>query len=76
MRRLSFLAVGSPDSNGTLLRASNGHSPEAVDDTTNGAADGERPNALVANARREFSSAFGDLARGKRNWQLIELDPI
>src|SRR6185437_13776866 len=31
----------------------------------------ERPNAIVENARREFSSAFGDLARGKRNWQLI-----
>lgn len=30
-----------------------------------------RPNAIVENARREFSSAFGDLARGKRNWQLI-----
>src|SRR5262249_22270334 len=23
------------------------------------------------NARREFASAFGDLARGKRNWQLV-----
>lgn len=30
----------------------------------------ERPNAIVASARREFTSAFGDLARGKRNWQL------
>jgi len=29
-----------------------------------------RPNAIVANARREFASAFGDLARGKRNWQI------
>lgn len=72
MSRLSFLAVGSPDSNGAPLRTSNGHSPEpAVDESTNGAAGGERPNALVANARREFASAFGDLARGKRNWQLV-----
>ena len=30
-----------------------------------------RSNDIVANARREFASAFGDLARGKRNWQLI-----
>ncbi|MGH7617864.1 MAG: VirB8/TrbF family protein [Gemmatimonadaceae bacterium] len=30
-----------------------------------------RGNTIVENARREFSSAFGDLARGKRNWQLI-----
>jgi type IV secretion system protein VirB5 len=29
-----------------------------------------RPNAIVANARREFVNAFGDLARGKRNWQI------
>jgi type IV secretion system protein VirB5 len=29
-----------------------------------------RPNEIVANARREFVSAFGDLARGKRNWQI------
>jgi type IV secretory pathway TrbF-like protein len=31
----------------------------------------ERPNAIVQNARREFASAFGDLARGKRNWQVV-----
>ena len=31
----------------------------------------ERQNAIVENARREFTSAFGDLARGKRNWQLV-----
>lgn len=29
-----------------------------------------RRNEIVANARREFVSAFGDLARGKRNWQV------
>lgn len=28
-------------------------------------------NRIVANARREFSGAFADLARGKRNWQLM-----
>jgi hypothetical protein len=30
----------------------------------------DRPNTIVENARREFASAFGDLARGKRNWQI------
>ena len=34
-------------------------------------ADDPRENQLVANARREFSSAFGDLAKGKRNWQVV-----
>lgn len=33
--------------------------------------DDPRDNAIVANARREFANAFGDLARGKRNWQII-----
>ena len=28
--------------------------------------DAHRPNAIVENARREFASVFGDLARGKR----------
>src|SRR5437879_6114539 len=32
--------------------------------------DAHRPNAIVENARREFASVFGDLARGKRNWQV------
>src|SRR2546427_13214588 len=31
----------------------------------------DRPNAIVENARREFASVFGDLARGKRNWQVV-----
>jgi hypothetical protein len=30
-----------------------------------------RSNGIVYNARREFASAFGDLAKGKRNWQVI-----
>lgn len=33
--------------------------------------DERRPNLIVENARREFVSAFGDLARGKRNWQVV-----
>src|SRR5438552_1999360 len=33
--------------------------------------DAHRPNAIVENARREFASVFGDLARGKRNWQVV-----
>lgn len=32
-----------------------------------GAEQDSRNNDIVANARREFTSAFGDLARGKRN---------
>lgn len=31
----------------------------------------DRDNSIAANARREFVSVFGDLARGKRNWQVI-----
>ena len=31
----------------------------------------ERRNLIVENARREFTSAFSDLAKGKRNWQVI-----
>ena len=34
-------------------------------------ADDGRRNNFVENARREFLSAFGDLARGKRNWQIV-----
>src|SRR5438093_10483065 len=33
--------------------------------------DAHRPNAIVEHARREFASVFGDLARGKRNWQVV-----
>jgi type IV secretion system protein VirB5 len=32
--------------------------------------DGRRENAIVENARHEFTSVFSDLARGKRNWQI------
>lgn len=35
------------------------------------APDHHRGNDIVENARREFGSAFGDLARGKRNWQVV-----
>jgi len=31
---------------------------------------GAEPNPYLA-ARREFESVFGDLAKGKRNWQLM-----
>ncbi len=33
--------------------------------------DAHRSNAIVENARREYASVFGDLARGKRNWQVV-----
>ncbi|HEY4129406.1 MAG TPA: type IV secretion system protein [Gemmatimonadaceae bacterium] len=40
----------------------NGHSAAASEPA--------RQNAIVENARHEFKSVFGDLARGKRNWQV------
>jgi type IV secretion system protein TrbF len=61
MRSLSFLSRADAPMNGAASHPSNGHH---VDEDA-------RQNAIVANARREFSSAFGDLARGKRNWQVI-----
>lgn len=71
MRRLSFLVDSGSgpvlhSSNGGA--SSNGHASAAAFDN---AGDATRSNAIVENARREFSSAFGDLAKGKRNWQLI-----
>ena len=36
-----------------------------------GAADGDRTTNHIIAARNEFANAFGDLARGKRNWQLM-----
>ncbi|MGH7616714.1 MAG: VirB8/TrbF family protein [Gemmatimonadaceae bacterium] len=45
--------------------------PTNRDDSVANAAPGDSPaNLMVASARREFVGAFGDLARGKRNWQL------
>src|SRR5579884_4281405 len=61
MRSRSFLGRADASANGAASHLSNGH--HADEDA--------RQNAIVANARREFSSAFGDLARGKRNWQVI-----
>lgn len=71
MRRVSFLeSPGSAPlphtSNGAA--SPNGHAPASATGEIGGP---ERPNAIVENARREFTSAFGDLARGKRNWQVI-----
>lgn len=71
MRRPSILeSPGSPSlphtSNGTA--STNGHAPARAIGEIGGP---ERPNTIVENARREFTSAFGDLARGKRNWQVI-----
>ena len=50
----------------TRIRTNGGLSPDpAASPEATG-----RPNTIVENARREFASAFGDLARGKRNWQI------
>ena len=53
---------GGPHENGATTRRSTAKESIVGD---------ERPNAIVQNARREFASAFGDLARGKRNWQVV-----
>jgi type IV secretion system protein TrbF len=63
MHRPSFLVPASAASGPIHSNGNGAHSSES--DVT------ERPNAIVENARREFASAFGDLARGKRNWQII-----
>ena len=71
MRRLSFLV-----DSGTrpVLHSSNGDASSngrASAVATDESSEATRSNAIVENARHEFTSAFGDLARGKRNWQLI-----
>lgn len=58
MKRPRFFGPSSP----------NGHSSVYAPPESHG--DGSRPNSIVANARHEFTSVFGDLARGKRNWQI------
>lgn len=67
MRRLSFVTALAADAAMAGHPRSNGNSA-GLD---KGEAEGDRPNAIVENARREFTSAFSDLARGKRNWQII-----
>ena len=67
MRSQSFHATAEPNATQPGISSHNGTKAGETPDWT----DGERPNAIVENARREFTSAFGDLARGKRNWQLI-----
>jgi type IV secretion system protein TrbF len=69
-----------PRTFGMRGQSTNGKTPHA-DSTEQGHAeiepdvpdneDTRRSNAIVENARNEFVSAFGDLARGKRNWQII-----
>lgn len=71
MRRLSSLVSPAPAPflhTPEGMASSNGHVTMDPIGETN---ETERPNAIVENARREFTSAFSDLARGKRNWQVI-----
>jgi len=74
-RRRPIEAIPTPASNGNSVRASGehaDHSPHSTDVAPlETRADEARDNAIVTNARREFANAFGDLARGKRNWQII-----
>jgi type IV secretion system protein VirB5 len=70
--RHSFLPLAR--SLGLRARESNGTTAINSDAATSRASDlgdDARRNHIVENARREFASAFGDLARGKRNWQVV-----
>lgn len=51
--------------------ADNAGEAESFSKHSSQATDATRRNDIVENARREFVSAFGDLARGKRNWQIV-----
>jgi type IV secretory pathway TrbF-like protein len=62
LRSRASAPPGSPTSNGAQPAESGAPA---------GQVDGSAPNRIVANARREFAGVFGDLARGKRNWQVI-----
>lgn len=73
--RHSFLPLAR--SLGLRARESNGatapdaHASASAAPVPSQVADDGRRNDIVENARREFVSAFGDLARGKRNWQIV-----
>jgi type IV secretion system protein VirB5 len=58
MKRPRFFGPSSPNGHSSVYAP-----PDPADHDA-------RPNAIVANARHEFTSVFGDLARGKRNWQV------
>jgi len=64
----SAYAEAAHSSNGSANTSSPPLDPEH---STTPALESARPNLIVENARREFTSAFGDLAKGKRNWQVI-----
>jgi len=53
------------------LRLGRGHGPAASDGAAPAANAGAPETNHIVAARSEFASAFGDLARGKRNWQLL-----
>jgi type IV secretory pathway TrbF-like protein len=62
--------------NSEAVHSSNGSGntsslPLDLDPATSRTTEGDKRNLIVENARREFTSAFGDLAKGKRNWQVI-----
>jgi type IV secretory pathway TrbF-like protein len=61
IRSSAAALTGGPHENGGSARV--GVAVESAGD--------DRSNAIVQNGRREFASAFGDLARGKRNWQVV-----
>lgn len=66
------LGARTPSINGRAAHENPGIEAYGKDQGTSGLDDEQRrQNAIVENARREFMTAFGDLARGKRNWQVV-----
>lgn len=67
----SMNVEGAHSSNGSVDAASPHLSPEQATANVRSEPGPDKRNLIVENARREFASAFGDLAKGKRNWQVI-----
>ena len=64
-----YVGMDARSQNGRRSDGDSADRPERA--TSPFGADECRPNQIVENGRREFVSAFGDLARGKRNWQVV-----
>ena len=67
MTSMRLPSLATRHGNGTGMYEKHGPPAGSTDAPT----DDNGENRLVANARREFASAFGDLAKGKRNWQIV-----
>ena len=54
-----------------LARAATGNDRTGGNGSVNATATGDPRGTSIISARNEFANAFGDLAKGKRNWQLM-----